>query len=79
MNLLPCDLNVRISNQNGSYNNHFDITEGLNSIVYDLQQGAYDIEVRANDGCPIETKMMKLPFVAQDKTVSFIIFWSFEF
>jgi len=70
MNLLPCDLNVRISNSDGSYNNHFDISANLNSIVYDLETGSYDIEVRANAECNITTKMMKLPFVAQDKTVS---------
>ena len=69
MNLLPCDLNVRISNSDGSYNNHFDISANLNSIVYDLETGSYDIEVRANAECNITTKMMKLPFVAQDKTV----------
>jgi len=70
MNLLPCDLNVRISNQNGSYNNHFDITAGLNSIVYDLKTGGYDIEVRANEKCALKSKSMSLPFVAEDKTVS---------
>jgi len=70
MNLLPCDLSVRISNQSGNYNNHFDISAGLNSIVYDLEQGAYNIEVRANGDCPIKSKVMTLPFVAQDKTVS---------
>jgi hypothetical protein len=58
------------SNQSGNYNNHFDITAGLNSIVYDLEQGAYDIEVRANDDCPIKSKSMTLPFLAQDKTVN---------
>lgn len=74
MNLLPCDLAVRISNQDGSYNNHFDITAGLNSIVYDLQQGSYDIEVRASEQCPISSKTMKLPFVAQEKIVIFVHF-----
>jgi len=42
----------------------------MNSIVYDLQQGTYDLEVRTTPECPVTTKMMKLPFVAQDKTVS---------
>ena len=69
MNLLPCDLSVRMSNQNGSYNNHFDITAGLNSIIYDLKQGAYDIEVRADEKCPITGKTMTLPFVAKEKQV----------
>lgn len=42
----------------------------MNSIVYDLEQGAYNIEVRANEDCPIKSKAMTLPFVAQDKTVN---------
>ena len=70
MNLLPYDPSVRISNQSGNYNNHFEISAGLNSIVYDLEQGAYDIEVRANEDCQIKSKVMTLPFVAQDKTVN---------
>ena len=77
MNLLPCDLSVRISNQTGGYNNHFDITAGLNSIVYDLKTGGYDIEVRANEKCALKSKSMTLPFVAEDKTVKKLVYPNF--
>ena len=73
MNLLPCDLSVRISNANASYDKHFDITQNMNSIVYDLEQGTYDLEVRTTPECAeatMNSQIMKLPFVAQDKTVS---------
>ena len=70
MNLLPCDLSVRISNASATYDNHFDITQNMNSIVYDLEQGSYDLEVRASENCPLTIKIMKLPFVAQSEVVS---------
>ena len=71
MNLLPCDLGIRISSEDGIYNNHFNISSGLNSIVYDLKETDYKFEVRANEECPIHTKMMKLPFAAQGQTVAY--------
>ena len=70
MNLVPCDLSVIISN-NQSYDNHFDISTGLNSIVYDLKEGTYDIQVKADDKCTsVAEKMTKLPFIAQGQVVS---------
>ena len=70
MNLLPCDLSLRISNADGSYDTHFDISQKMNSIVYDLESGSYDLEVRAGPECSVTNKMMKLPFEAQSQVVS---------
>ena len=39
-------------------------------LIVPSKQGAYDIEVRANEDCPIKSKVMTLPFVAQEKTVN---------
>ena len=41
-------------------------------LIAPSKQGTYDIEVRANEDCPIKSKVMTLPFVAQDKTVNYI-------
>ena len=72
MNLIPCDLNINISNLDGTYSNQFDINAKMNSIVYDLKAGHYDVEVKASEKCPenITGKMGKLKFLAQEKTVT---------
>ena len=43
-------------------------------LIAPSKQGTYDIEVRANENCPIKSKVMTLPFVAQDKTVNYLVF-----
>ena len=70
MNLLPCDLSLRISNANASFDHHFDISQKMNSIVYDLENGSYDLEVRTGPECKVTKKMMKLSFEAKSEIVS---------
>ena len=70
MNLLPCDLSLRISNANASFDHHFDISQKMNSIVYDLENGSYDLEVRTGQECKVTKKMMKLSFEAKSEIVS---------
>ena len=65
MNLLPCDLSLRISNSNSSFDHHFDISQKMNSIVYDLENGLYDLEVKTGPECKVTKKSMKLSFEAK--------------
>ena len=76
MNLLPCDLDISISNLDGSYNKNFDIPANLNSIVYDLtvppqSKQHYNIEVKTSEKCPenLSNKISQLKFLAEDETV----------
>ncbi len=69
MNLLPCDLDMRISSPDGLYNNHFDVASNLNSVVYDLEKGTYELEVRVGAACPTLNKMKKITFDAKDEIV----------
>ena len=76
MNLLPCDLDISISNLDGSYNKNFEISANLNSIVYDLtvppeSKQHYNIEVKTSDKCPenLSNKISQLKFLAEDETV----------
>ena len=70
MNLLPCDISVRISNETGSTNNYFNIEARLNNIIYDLKPGVHHIKIQANEACSIKNKTATLTFVAQDKVVN---------
>ena len=70
MNLLPCDISVRISNETGSTNNYFNIEARLNNIIYDLKPGVHHIKIQANEACSIKNKTATLTFVAQDKVVT---------
>jgi len=70
MNLLPCDLSLRISNSNSSFDHHFDISQKMNSIVYDLENGLYDLEVKTGPECKVTKKSMKLSFEAKSEIVS---------
>jgi hypothetical protein len=70
MNLLPCDISVRISNETGSTNNFFNIEARLNNIIYDLKPGVHHIKIHANEACSIKNKTATLTFVAQDKVVT---------
>ena len=42
----------------------------MNSIVYDLENGSYDLEVRTGPECKVTKKMMKLSFEAKSEIVS---------
>ena len=70
MNLLPCDISVRISNETGSTNNFFNIEARLNNIIYDLKPGVHHIKIQANEACSIKNKTVTLTFVAQDRVVT---------
>ena len=70
MNILPCDLTVKISNADATYINTFDVGANLNSISYDLNNGLYNAEVTAGSGCNVTSKVMNLPFEAKSATVS---------
>ena len=50
MNVLPCDVNVKIFN-NGGYDNSFKIAAKMNEIVKDLEVGKYTFEVNTNEDC----------------------------
>ena len=50
MNLLPCDVNVKIFNNSG-YDNSFKIAAKMNEIVKDLEVGKYTFEVNTNEDC----------------------------
>ena len=70
MNLLPCDISVRISNETGSTNNFFNIESRLNNIIYDLKPGVHHIKIQANKACSVKNKTVALTFVAQDRVVT---------
>ena len=50
MNVLPCDVNVKIFNDSG-YDNSFKIAAKMNEIVKDLEVGKYTFEVNTNEDC----------------------------
>ena len=50
MNLLPCDVNVKIFNNSG-YDNNFKIAAKMNEIITDLEVGKYTFEVNTNEDC----------------------------
>lgn len=74
MNFVDCPMDVRVSNGGGTYNNHFEVLAQQNSILYDLQEGLYDLEVRFKESCDqVENKMKKMTFQADDSTVSAVL------
>ena len=50
MNVLPCEVNVKIFNNSG-YDNSFKIAAKMNEIVKDLEVGKYTFEVNTNEDC----------------------------
>ena len=56
MNLLSCDVSVKIFD-NESYENNFELLAKMNIIVNDLSAGEiYTIKVKTNENCSMQTK-----------------------
>lgn len=51
MNALDCPINIRLSSIDGLYSHHDDIDNKMNRIIYDLNPGKYDIDVRVDHAC----------------------------
>ena len=73
MNVLPCEVNVKIFNNSG-YDNSFKIAAKMNEIVKDLEVGKYTFEVNTNEDCS-----GNLSFFSFVKSSSQLFYYLFTF
>jgi len=85
MNVLPCEVNVKIFNNSG-YDNSFKIAAKMNEIVKDLEVGKYTFEVNTNEDCSavsgtssiLNGKVSSYELETKSETVTGILVRTFE-
>ena len=78
MNLLSCDVSVKIFN-NESYENSFELLAKMNNIVKELNVGAYTIKVKTNENCLMQNRTeATFEFSTDNQKVSGILIRSYN-
>ena len=79
MNLLSCDVSVKIFN-NESYENSFELLAKMNNIVNDLNVGTYTIKVKTSENCSMHNIKSEatLEFSTNNQKVNGILICSYN-